>query len=94
MHKPSLGERLSVLTKTKFGMAIFWPFRKKEKKKKQSPSCMQGSSNVNSPPLGMMQGGKAAVGFPALKAAHQKLWKQGFVNWKTEDLYHIISSSV
>lgn len=29
MHKPFPGERLSALMETKFGVAIFWPLRKK-----------------------------------------------------------------
>lgn len=31
MHKPFPGERLSALMKTKFGVAIFWPLRKKDR---------------------------------------------------------------
>lgn len=76
MHKPFPGERLSALMETKFGVAIFWPLRKK----RQSPSCMQSRSNVNSAPLGTMQVGKGAEGFPTLRAAHWELGKQEFVN--------------
>lgn len=73
MHKPSLGECLSVLKKTKFGMAIFWPLRTEPFMHAEQLQRDQLSAGDNARREG-------SNGFPTLKAAHWKLGKHWFVN--------------